>query len=495
MTALNVTFADPNGPNAAKYGAVTDAVNQAFTAWMSHFDAPQGAVTINVHFASLGTNEAASAAADYFVRVGSIGARADYMSGFAAEVETGGPLSSAVRTAELNLDTSWVAAYFANPTSPASATEIQRVLQHEIGHMLGVDAFTTTNATGPVTPSSYTSNFDSYLQFSGKTETFVGPNAVASYGGPVNMDYATVVHPYVPGGVSLLSYLNQAVTIQPLDLAMLRDTGLNILSNQEVQEHVATRLYQAAFGRAPDAVGLMDTSRALIQGAGLNQVAAAFVGSAEFTARYGAASSDAAFVSTLYQNVLHRAGDAGGVQNWLNTLAQGGSRATVLAGFSESAENRAALNVNPNLSYSETSEAQTERLYDAAFGRAPDSAGFNAWSHALLNGTTLQQAAASFIGGPEYASRYGAAATNGAYVDALYQNTLHRAADAPGRAHWLDLLNGNALGRADLLVIFSEAAEHVGNVIAKDTAVSAGLLVDPSAHLGSIPVIPATIGT
>ena len=37
------------------------------------------------------------------------------------------------------------------------------------------------------------------------------------------MDPQTVVHPYVPGGVSIMSYLNQAVTIQPLDTAVLRD--------------------------------------------------------------------------------------------------------------------------------------------------------------------------------------------------------------------------------------------------------------------------------
>ena len=236
----------------------------------------------------------------------------------------------------------------------------------------------------------------------------------------------------------------------------------------------------------------MFNSRALLQGASLNQVAAGFVASAEFAGRYGAGSSDADFVNTLYQNVLHRAGDAGGVQNWISALAGGASRADVLTGFSEFGENRGALNANPNQSYGETAEAQTERLYDAAFGRAPDPVGFNNWTHALLNGVTLQQAAASFISGPEYANRYGAATSNGAYVDALYQNTLHRAADAPGRAHWLDLLNGGALGRADLLVAFSEAPEHVRNVIGKDTAVSAGLLVDPSAHLGFIP-IPTTI--
>lgn len=65
----------------------------------------------------------------------------------------------------------------------------------------------------------------------------------------------------------------------------------------------------------------------------------------------------------------------------------------MLTGFSDLAENRNALSVNPNLSYSATAEAQTRRLYDTAFGRTADPLGFAQHTNALLNGTTLQQAA------------------------------------------------------------------------------------------------------
>ena len=100
----------------------------------------------------------------------------------------------------------------------------------------------------------------------------------------------------------------------------------------------------------------------------------------------------------------------------------------------------------------------------------------------------------SFIGSQEFANRYGASPNNGALVDALYQNTLHRAGDAAGRAGWINALNGG-LSRADLVVGFSESPEHVKNVIAADTATAktsygATYLADASAHLGSIPVIP-----
>ncbi len=492
MTALNVTYAASAAPYANKAGDITAALNQAFNAWMSHFDAPLGSVTIKVNFAAQPTGFVASAGPNGYVTVAqTANLRSTVMSGFGAEVATGAALSEATRTGTLNLDPGWFSTYFANPA--ASTVEIQRVFQHEIGHMLGIIGFTSTSSLGVYPPLFSATQFDNYLRFSGKTESFVGPNAIASYGGAIPMDYASVDHPYVPGGISLMSYLQQAKTIQPLDVAMLRDTGLPILSNQELQEHAATRLYQAAFGRAADDSGLLAHSQALLNGLSLSADANGFVTSAEFTNRYGALS-DSAFVNALYQNVLHRNGDAGGIQNWTQQLANDASRGDVLIGFSESTENRVALEANPNQSYSATAEAQTERLYDTAFGRAPDPVGFAGWAKALLNGTTLQQEAASFIGSQEFANRYGASPSNGALVDALYQNTLHRAGDAAGRAGWINALNGG-LSRADLVVGFSESPEHVKNVIAADTATAktsygATYLADASAHLGSIPVIP-----
>lgn len=104
----------------------------------------------------------------------------------------------------------------------------------------------------------------------------------------------------------------------------------------------AYRLYQAAFARTPDPAGLGYWIGALDHGAALTDVAAQFAGSAEFAARYGALD-DAAFLATIYQNVLHRAPDAGGMAFWGDYLGHGGARATLLAAFSESIENQAQV--------------------------------------------------------------------------------------------------------------------------------------------------------
>ncbi|GGY62878.1 Calx-beta domain-containing protein [Pseudoduganella albidiflava] len=105
----------------------------------------------------------------------------------------------------------------------------------------------------------------------------------------------------------------------------------------------AYRLYQAAFDRLPDQEGLGFWIAGLDNGATLQDVAAQFVGSAEFAQHYGANLGDAAFVTALYANVLHRAPDFNGEAFWLGALQKGASRASVLVEFSESAEHRASL--------------------------------------------------------------------------------------------------------------------------------------------------------
>jgi serralysin len=99
------------------------------------------------------------------------------------------------------------------------------------------------------------------------------------------------------------------------------------------------RVYEAMFNRAPDAAGLGFWLNGLDHGLALVSVAAGFVDSAEFTSIYGVNASDTTFVTALYQNVLHRAPDAAGLKYWQDDLHNGNTRAAVLVGFSDSAEN------------------------------------------------------------------------------------------------------------------------------------------------------------
>lgn len=106
----------------------------------------------------------------------------------------------------------------------------------------------------------------------------------------------------------------------------------------------AYRLYRAAFDREPDQGGLSFWIKSLDVGVSLNQVAADFIRSDEFVRLYGSAPGDKAFLTSLYQNVLHRAPDDGGYAFWLDGLTHGVTRASVLQQFSESPENQAQVN-------------------------------------------------------------------------------------------------------------------------------------------------------
>lgn len=134
-----------------------------------------------------------------------------------------------------------------------------------------------------------------------------------------------------------LDSLQQIERVQFDDLALALDIAGN--GGQ------AYRLYQAAFDRKPDLSGLGFWINALDHGSTLNQVSANFMQSDEFKALYGGSTpATSVLVTKLYQNVLHRAPDAGGFAYWSNILdSHAASAAQVVSSFSESAENQAQV--------------------------------------------------------------------------------------------------------------------------------------------------------
>jgi len=110
-------------------------------------------------------------------------------------------------------------------------------------------------------------------------------------------------------------------------------------------------LYQATFNRTPDSSGLGYWINAVDKGANIiTNVASFFVTSSEFVAKYGANPTNASYVDNLYQNVLHRAGDAGGITYWNTQLNSGAvTKAYVLEQFATLAEG--AANVAPTIAH------------------------------------------------------------------------------------------------------------------------------------------------
>lgn len=217
------------------------------------------------------------------------------------------------------------------------------------------------------------------------------------------------------------------------------------------------RLYRAAFGRSPDPGGFSFWSDAYRSGRSLESIAAGFESSPEWRARFGADPSASAFVDALYRNVLGRSGDAGGERFWVEALTSGRrTRAEVVVGFADSAENIRATGTSDPLT---SAEARVLRLYRAAFGRTPDTAGFSFWVDAHRNSRSLDSIAAAFVASVEWRERFGADPAAPALVDGLYRNVLGRPADASGRAFWIDQLDQRSV--ALVLVAFSESPENL----------------------------------
>ncbi len=108
---------------------------------------------------------------------------------------------------------------------------------------------------------------------------------------------------------------------------------------------------------------------------------------------------------------------------------------------------------------------QIVRLYDTVFDRAPDAGGLEFWNNASHTGFGLRDLATFFISAPEFASTYGEP-TNRGFVESMYLNVLDRPGEAEGIAFWTNALDAGLADRPQIVVGFSESAEHVQQMAA-----------------------------
>ena len=484
--SLTVAFNNPSDAITPGAASVVAVLQQAFAAWIGNFDYTTGSYTLDLR------SDSKTTPVDFAIsgQVGTtIGA-----PGYNTPVESSFGLALTGRTYDATpnpVPTFYINPAYLNGSLPTAALlgPAERYLEQALGvYSYGLQLY---GEPFPYPLTVYESHVQTPIGPAGLQTVYAGPNAEAVYGGPVplvtNRDYVNAA----PGGASVDSSTQTAATLQPLDVALLRDAGLPALTSQEMAEHAIARLYVAALGRNADSAGLVAQYQVYEHGATLSQIASSLVGSAEFTQRFGSPPAGT-FANDLYQNALGRAPNAAETQLVTGALQNGASEGNLVAAFADSDEARSRLAANPNVAYAGSVEEQVARLYDTAFGRAPDPVGFVGFTHAIINGLTLGQAAAVFVSSQEFSNLYGAAPSNATLVTELYQNTLHRGPDAAGLSLFANALNSGQIGRAELLVAFSESAGHV-NLVAQTVAARspAGYNLDLSPALGLIPVISA----
>nr|WP_308494614.1 DUF4214 domain-containing protein [Duganella rivi] len=120
----------------------------------------------------------------------------------------------------------------------------------------------------------------------------------------------------------------------------LNFTDVSLAFDVDGKAGAAYRLYQAAFNRKPDAAGLGYWLKALDGNTPAIAIAAAFTASKEFKDLYGQTPTKDQLVRAMYNNTLHREGDAGGYNYWLNALNSGLTPEGLLLNFADSQENR-----------------------------------------------------------------------------------------------------------------------------------------------------------
>ncbi len=156
-------------------------------------------------------------------------------------------------------------------------------------------------------------------------------------------------------------------------------------------------------------------------------------------------SANARWLADTYPRLLDRAADDGGLDYHLATIAAGGSNA----------RHRVAYGL---LFSTEGARAEVDRAYDDLLSRPADNAGSEYWT-AHLAGHDVLDLRVLLLAADEFHVRAGG--TDGAWLDAVYDDVLGRSPDTAGRAYWLGLADAG-LPRAALAGAIYQSDEALG---------------------------------
>ena len=97
-------------------------------------------------------------------------------------------------------------------------------------------------------------------------------------------------------------------------------------------------------------------------------------------------------------------------------------------------------------------------LYQAYFGRLPDSDGLSYWSDIRRSGATIAEVSEQFAMSEEFTNLYGDA-DDDEFITLVYENVLDRTPDAEGYDYWRGHLR-TGVTRGELMVFFSDSTEY-----------------------------------
>ncbi len=218
-------------------------------------------------------------------------------------------------------------------------------------------------------------------------------------------------------------------------------------------------LYRGLLGREADARGQAFWTERMDAGASLRDVALAILQSPEGAA-FSAGLTNNAFVTNLYQSVLGRAPETGGLNFWSNLANGAAGRATVADGILRSPE----AGTDPTgmagrgIATADFEMAWISFNYTTLLGRNADLAGLQGWDAAMEAGLSEAALTRAFVSGAEFQGRFGAL-SNRDFVEQMYLNILGRGSDTGGATFYTNALTGGQLSRGDVAHVMLSSTE------------------------------------
>ncbi|MBR2068056.1 MAG: DUF4214 domain-containing protein [Solobacterium sp.] len=278
------------------------------------------------------------------------------------------------------------------------------------------------------------------IQFEPNREReYVGLSFTSSNPQIASVDTSGVIYTYQEGvtqiGIKNTSGYEERIEITVVD------------TQKEIIEEFVTRLYQLCLNRNPDPNGKAYWVNNLLSKK--TTAAGAAKGFFESNEMKKLNLSNEEFVKRCYRVMMNREADKGGLAYWVDRLAVGMSRLSVVKGFVGSTEftkicnsygidkGDITLSENRDLNYGVT--AFVSRCYTKVLGRGFDVGGLNYWTGKIMESANKKEGAANaassgFFNSNEFVNKR---LSNADFIKVCYRTFLDREADANGLNYWL----------------------------------------------------------
>lgn len=225
------------------------------------------------------------------------------------------------------------------------------------------------------------------------------------------------------------------------------------------QDEFVNNAYVSLLMRQLDTEGFNFWTGLINQGASRIDTIRSFLLTSEYNTLY---STNAAFVKSLYVNLLFRYPDSLGYNFWLDAInANPDMRGVMIDSFLASpefnnfndgrAKNYITFGITPRMSATQF----VNSLYLRLNRRDSDGAGLGFWVGVVESGTPRVDVMKQFLNSTEYNDLY---KSNSEFVESLYVNLLLRHADPGGLDFYVGVLN-NGSTRLSVIEAFLESAE------------------------------------